>query len=337
MVSKTPVVSVCIPTWNRSELLGQAIDSVLSQSWRDFELLIVDNMSTDKTEQVVKQFNDPRIVFVKNDKHVGIAENWDRCLGYSKGRYIAFLPDDDLMERDNLKEKVAFLDKFPQVGLVHSRYHAIDLLGRLIKSSMGKFELSDQHADLIWPSCEALERLIECNVIHESTTMFRRVCWATVGGIRKEVDFSLDWEYWMRIATAFDIGFLAKPLIRWRVHSQSNTSQNVICDGKPTINRLSHRLLALRMVEQYSRSQGHMLRSKISAQVAQIIYETGSDILEATNACKEVRRDVLITCIWYPRLLVDRRVVSVLLKSLLPPWVLKLLRRVRDIHKSSLS
>jgi len=336
MVSKTPVVSVCIPTWNRSGLIAQTIESVLAQSWSDFELLIVDNMSTDNTEQVVKQFNDPRIMFMKHDKPVLISENWNRCLSYSRGKYIAILPDDDLMEPDNLKEKVAFLEKFPQVGLVHSRFHAIDQFGHLIKSDIGKFGLADQHADLIWPSREALERLIKDNVIHESSTMIRRTCWATVGGFRKEVRFLMDWEYWMRIAASFDIGFVAKPLIRWRSHPQSETSLYFIVDGKPTINRLTNRLWALQLVDEYSQSREHALQKLIREQLGQIIYDTGGEILEATHANREVRRDVLKTCWHYPRLLFDGRVLVVLVKSLLPTWAIAALRRIRGTPVESL-
>lgn len=324
-----PAVSVCIPTWNRSSLLKFAIESVLLQTFIDFELLILDNASTDETEHVVRGFHDPRIKYLKQDQHVGIAENWERCLKNAKGSYIVFLPDDDVMEKDNIDEKVAFFARFPQVGLVHSRYHAIDQVGCLVQANIAKCELFDQHEDLVFPSDKALEQLIECNAVHESTTMFRRSCCDVVGGFRTELNFAMDWEFWMRVATKYDIGFLAKPLIKWRLHSQSNTSKNLFKDGKPTINRLTDRLLALRMIDVHASSLGRSVRSRIGKQLGRIIYVTGSEVLEGATAPREVRHQILKMCWFYPRLWTDHRVLRVLAKTCFSNRMLNRLRGMR--------
>jgi glycosyltransferase involved in cell wall biosynthesis len=305
------------------------MESVLDQSFTDFELLIIDNASTDGTEQVVERFQDPRIKYVKQHLHVGIAENWKTCLTYAKGCYIAFLPDDDVMEKNNLEEKVAFLMRFPNVGLVHSRYHAIDQSGCVVKENIGKYGLSNKYEDVVFPSDKALMQLIECNVIHESTTMFRRTCCEKVGSLRTDLDFAMDWEFWMRIAMVSDIGFLARPLVRWRLHAQSNTSQNLFKDGKPTINRLSNRLLALRIIDERSQSLGRSVHRHISEQLGRMIYETGSEILEGADTSQELCHEILKTCWYYPRLCVDQRILKVLMKTILSNRTLGMLRRIK--------
>ena len=82
------LLSVCIPTYNRAKLLREAIESILQQSYVDFELIIVDNASKDDTKEVVNSFKDPRIRYFKNSSHLGLALNWNRCIALAKNNYI---------------------------------------------------------------------------------------------------------------------------------------------------------------------------------------------------------------------------------------------------------
>ena len=88
MAPDSPIVSVCIPTYNRAPLLAQAIQSVLGQTLQDFELLISDNASTDDTEAVVRSFDDPRIRYVRNEINLGGRANYDRCLQLASGSRV---------------------------------------------------------------------------------------------------------------------------------------------------------------------------------------------------------------------------------------------------------
>ena len=116
----TPKVSVCIPTFNGASYVGATIDSVLKQNFQDFEIVIVDNCSTDHTEAIVKEhlLLSEKIIFYKNEQNIGMAENFNKCLEYARGEYIKYLCADDLLLPGCLEQMVNGLDAHPEVSLV---------------------------------------------------------------------------------------------------------------------------------------------------------------------------------------------------------------------------
>src|SRR5262245_14501161 len=113
-------VSVCIPTYNGAKFVAEAVQSVLVQSSTDFELLVVDDGSTDGTLDIVRSFTDSRIQIHQNEKRLGIPKNWNHCLALARGEYICLFHQDDVMLPENLQRKVQVLAADPIVGLVHS-------------------------------------------------------------------------------------------------------------------------------------------------------------------------------------------------------------------------
>src|SRR5688572_5841450 len=104
----SPKVSVLIPTYNYAHYLDEAIKSVLNQTFSDFELIIVDDKSSDNTSEVVQKFlSDPRVSFYINDENLGLVHNFNRCLEYAKGDYIKFLMADDIFNEQLLEKYVA--------------------------------------------------------------------------------------------------------------------------------------------------------------------------------------------------------------------------------------
>ena len=130
--SLAPKISVCIPVYNGSNYIAESIESVLAQTYKDFELIVVDNCSTDNTEEIVRNFNDPRLEYFRNKKNLGIVGNHNHCLGVAKGEYICIWHHDDVMLPDNLKFKVQLLDDQPEVGFVHSNIIMIDDKGEVV-------------------------------------------------------------------------------------------------------------------------------------------------------------------------------------------------------------
>lgn len=102
-------VSIIMPSYNTAEYIGQTIDSVLAQTYTDWELIIVDDCSRDNTDEVVGRYTDPRIRYLKNEVNSGAAVSRNRALREAKGRYIAFLDSDDLWDKDKLKEQLSFM------------------------------------------------------------------------------------------------------------------------------------------------------------------------------------------------------------------------------------
>jgi len=125
MSQNEPLVSVVIPTYNRCGYLQQAIESVLSQSCGDFEVIVVDDGSTDETAQVIAKFSDERVRYLyQSNAGRSAARNWG--MGAARGMYLAFLDDDDLYLPHKLASQVAFLESHPGVDLVGSGVRLID-------------------------------------------------------------------------------------------------------------------------------------------------------------------------------------------------------------------
>ena len=116
MFEENPCVSVCIPTFNRCDFLKESIESVLTQTFEDYELLISDNASTDMTEELVRSYRDKRIRYSRNLNNIGVRNNMNNCLALSRGKYITILPDDDVMMPENLTKKVHVLNREKRVG-----------------------------------------------------------------------------------------------------------------------------------------------------------------------------------------------------------------------------
>lgn len=129
-----PLVSVCIPTYRGAAFIAATIESVLAQSYPDFELLIVDDNSPDTTRQVVAAFDDRRIRYLRNDNNLGPEGNWNRCLELAQGAYFKLLPHDDLLAPDCLETQVGILeqDSSRAVALVFGLRRIVDAAGSLI-------------------------------------------------------------------------------------------------------------------------------------------------------------------------------------------------------------
>lgn len=307
-------VSVCIPTWNRCLLLQEAMQSVLGQTFGDFELLVCDNASDDQTEQIVRSFHDPRIRYVRNSRNLGHRENWNRCLSLARGEYIAILPDDDVMLPENINRKVAFLRRNAQIGLVHSKFHLIDEHGEIIRSNTNWGHGPDREVDAI----EARETLLASfiNTINVPTVLFRRVCYERLGGFSDRIRLAFDWEYWMRIAVFYETAFLAEPLVKWRIHSQSITKTNV----RNPIVQLKEDLSAKEAIfATYARSLPHWrkLERQMWRNMAERVFRCAREMLTQGWGELDARKFILQMCFSYPSLLVESRLRRILMLSLL--------------------
>jgi glycosyltransferase involved in cell wall biosynthesis len=109
-MASEPLVSVCIPSYNNEEFIAQTLESVLDQSFSDFELIVVDDCSTDRTVSIIKGFSDPRIRFSQNPRNLGLIGNWNKTLSCARGKYVKLLCGDDLLELDCLARQAPVLE-----------------------------------------------------------------------------------------------------------------------------------------------------------------------------------------------------------------------------------
>ena len=121
-----PMVSVGIPTYNQSEFLRQAIQSVLNQTFQDFEVIVVDDCSTDNTPDVVRQFDDRRIRYHRTDVNLRPPRSWNECVRIAQGEYFAILPHDDLYEPTFLARMISALDQNPSVGFAQCAHFSVN-------------------------------------------------------------------------------------------------------------------------------------------------------------------------------------------------------------------
>ncbi len=214
-----PKVSVCIPAFNRSRYLQLTIDSVLRQRYADFELVVVNDASTDDTSDVVKQFRDARVRYYRNAQNVGMVANWNRCLGYAQGEYVTILHDDDLWLESFLERVVPVIDHHRAVALACSAAVVIDADGR--PKSVHKPWTTDR----IMCGRMAFKELLPANRILCPSVLIRRQCFDELGRFDEAVRYAADWEMWLRLSLFYDIAYVAEPLVQYRVEHGSVTDR----------------------------------------------------------------------------------------------------------------
>lgn len=186
-----PSVSVIIPCYNADRFVGQAIQSILDQTFQDFEIIVVDDGSTDQTPQIVQNFNDPRLHYLHQENQ-GPAAARNTGIAAATGEYIAPLDADDLALPHRLAEELEILEKDPALSVVGSGYTWIDEEGQelpWVAHSWQKYPELNNFRD--W--------LFDCPVV-PSATMFRRSAWQDVDGFDNALIGPEDWNFWMRLS-----------------------------------------------------------------------------------------------------------------------------------------
>jgi glycosyltransferase involved in cell wall biosynthesis len=214
-----PAVSVIIPTYNRSALLRKTIQSVLSQTFQDYEIIVVNNSSTDDSVEMIRSLKDPRIRVFEISNGGVIAKSRNLGLRNAQGKYIAFLDDDDMWVPEKLEKQAAYLDKHPEYQMVYSEVWRID--ENDVRKELMPINRKTKEGDLS-------EELLKGNFIPQLTVMIRRELLETVGFLNEDPGLRTieDYEYWLRVGLMYKIGFINEPLGLYRVHS-SGMSKSV--------------------------------------------------------------------------------------------------------------
>lgn len=209
-------VSVIIPAYNVMTYLAKTVESVLKQTLTDFEVIIVNDGSSDGIEKWVDTIADNRVKLV-SQKNQGAAAARNTGIAHAKGTYIAFIDSDDLWEPTKLKKQADFLDKNSDVGLIYAWIISIDANG----NNRGKIYASNLEG-YVW------EKLIEENIIRCcSAAMVRGDCFEKLGVFDQNLRFAEDWEMWIRIARNYSFAVIKEPLVYYR-HHPNNKSRNYI-------------------------------------------------------------------------------------------------------------
>lgn len=226
MVIRQPKVSVCIPSYNAAQFLPAAIDSVLAQTFGDFQLVVSDDASDDETPSICRRYSDPRFRASRSERRLGQSGNWNRCLELASGEYVILLHADDQLLPGYLERAVAALDAHEDVGLVHCAVQYIGERGE----PRALQRLFDE--DTIDRDGVTLRRLLlDGCVISPAGVMVRRTAYEAVGQFTDEIIWGVDWHMWIRIGLGYAVAYLSEPLAAYRVHDHSGTAA-VMASGR---------------------------------------------------------------------------------------------------------
>ena len=198
-----PRVTVLMPTYNVAPYVREAIESVLRQTYSDFDLLVIDDCSTDNTVEVVRNIDDPRIHIVQNEKNVGLAENLNRGLSLITTEYVARMDGDDIAEPCWLEREVAVLDSHPEIGICSGGFERFGTVKSLVR-------FPERHED-----CMA-NMLFECSVI---VPTFRMSLYRDYGLRYSTEEFPAeDYRFWAECLRVTRIYNIQETLFHYRMH-----------------------------------------------------------------------------------------------------------------------
>ena len=222
-----PRVSVVIITYNHGRFIGDAIQSVLSQTFPDFEVVVVDDGSSDNTAEVVRPF--PVKYFWQENQ--GVCRAYNRGIDLSQGEYILFLDADDMLLPDTLRKEVEVLDANPQVAFCYGEAYMMNDEGKHIYRVRKSTFLKRSG---IVDGMQQIRELLFANRITSSTVMLRRRCLDEVGRFDEGIGaIAEDRHLYIRLAKRYPLFYLAEPLVKYRVHPEQ-THRRVTYDVAET-------------------------------------------------------------------------------------------------------
>lgn len=222
-MSSAPLVSVVIPACNAEEFIGYTLKSILAQTYQNFEVIVVDDGSHDRTVEIVQSFidQDSRIqLFSQSNQGVAAARNV--AMQHAKGKYIAPIDADDFWLAEKLEKQVNCLEESDDsVGLVYSWSIYVDRAGEIIgRSPFGKFGEVEGNVFTF---------LVFYNFLDNgSTMMFRRSCLDRIGGYNDELKTCEDWEFYLRLAEHYQFSIVPEYLIGYRQYLGSSSSKCMV-------------------------------------------------------------------------------------------------------------
>lgn len=212
-----------MPTYNREHYLPIAVQSVLDQSFTDFELFIVDDCSTDGTESVAKAITDPRVRYVRQSQNLGWLGNCNSALQHVRSEYATILGDDDVMAPGYLEQAIAAMDATPDVGLVHSAFDIVDAHGRVVQRKVDYTRTATRTQVESGEDFIRLSMRYGCRVA--APTVVLRTSLLPEPPFDPDDGPAADLGCWLRIARQAKVLFIAQACVQYRVHAGSDSAK----------------------------------------------------------------------------------------------------------------
>lgn len=219
MTSQAPLLSICVPAYNAARFLPNLIGAIAEQSFKDWELVVVDNASTDGTADALKRLADeradPRIKIVSNKSTVPMADNWNIAVSHSTGEYLKLICADDLPYADCFERQVTVLRNNESISLVSGSRIIINGLGNrlFVRNGIGRTG--------VYEGKRMIRRCVMAgtNIIGDPVNvMWKRSAMDQIGLFNPAVVYCTDMEYWLRLLSVGDLYFDAEPSGLYRIH-----------------------------------------------------------------------------------------------------------------------
>lgn len=228
MCPEMPRVSVLMSVYNDARFVAEAVDSILSQTFSDFEFIIVDDGSSDATPAILKQYADPRVTVLRNERNVGLTKSLNRGLEATQGEYVARQDADDRSLPHRLAHQVKFLDTHPEICLVGTGFVRVDEEGR----ELGTVTMPTEPAQI-------REMLFYAHCFCHGSTMGRRADLQAIGGYDERFVAAQDIDLWLRLAERCQLANLPTVDYAFRTHGASISGQS-----RPLQREMAHQATA---------------------------------------------------------------------------------------------
>lgn len=235
-----PLVSVCIPTYNGSAYIQQAMDSAIAQTYTNIEIVVSDDASTDETLTIIEAYKAKTTLPLRIFKHSpkGIGANWNYCVQQTQGVYIKFLFQDDVLHPDCITRMVAMAQNYPKVGMVYCKrtfltdgnpeqyQDFIDYYGALHRYWQDISVKEGVLSGKVYLKDTALLNSPKNKIGEPSCVLLRRSCFDSVGYFSEALKQTLDGEFWYRLMKRYDVGFIDAALAQFRLHIKQTSHLN---------------------------------------------------------------------------------------------------------------
>lgn len=220
-----PKVSVIVPNYNHARFLRQRIDTILDQTFQDFELILLDDCSTDDSRSILSSYaSDPRVRLDFNERNSGSAfKQWNRGVRMARGKYIWIAESDDYADGRLLERLVPLLDADPQLAYAYCRSLRVladGSLGGFAESHMWRLDPKRWNADFLADGREECRNYLLCHnpVANAGSAVFRRAVYEQVGWADESMRLCSDWKLWAAMALSGRIAYISEPLNYFRCH-----------------------------------------------------------------------------------------------------------------------
>lgn len=265
-----PQITVALPVYNGEQYIAIAIKSVLTQTFSDFELLILDNCSTDHTLEIIRTFSDPRIRLIVNPENLGMIGNWNLAVSLATGKYIKILSHDDLLAPSCLAEQIDGFLKYPSqnIGIVTCKKRIINESGAVVMPGFGLFGLTR-----IINGRRAIKKSIRAgrNIIGEPSVVLLDAKLLRASGDFEQPQFTPDIKMWFKILKQSNLLFVNKNLASYRISSTSTSTSVASTQGSQFV-QLIHETIETDLITVGKLTQRvGLLRSHLNARGRKII------------------------------------------------------------------